>query len=419
MPAAAGRVGKAHPGDPVRSAAAGGLRRTLGSLAFTQLIGWGTTFYLPAILSRPMAAAANLPEPFVFGGITLMLLVAAALAPIAGRLLERQGARALMTAGSVGMAAGLVVLAEAGGPAQFGLGWLVIGAATPFALTQASSTAIVQAESGRGARRALTILLLFTGLASTASWPALIWMQDHVGLHASLLVYALVHLLVCSPVHAFALPAGRPPAGVRAGPVAGSGEPDAAAALAPGTFWLAAMAMSCAGFLSWGLPLHVVAMLEGYGHTRDLAVAIGAVLGPAQLLARLVDMFGGHRLDILTVGVAAAALMPLAILALAFAGPSDVGAVVFCVGYGLSAGAMSIVRAVAPIRLFGPARYATMLGRLLVPQNIAFAAAPLVFATIRERAGTDALLAVALGVAILGLASFAVLRVKAGSTPPP
>lgn len=141
-------------------------------------------------------------------------------------------------------------------------------------------------------------------------------------------------------------------------------------------------------------------------------MTIGAILGPGQLLARLVDLSGGHRIDILTIGIAAAALMPLAIMALALAGPSPAGAIVFSLGYGISAGMMSIVRAVAPIRLFGQAAYATTMGRLLVPQNIAFASAPLVFAAVRESAGPGVLLAVTLVVALLALAALVVLRIR-------
>lgn len=398
--------------------ARGALTRTVSALAVTQLIGWGTTFYLPAILAEPMGAAAGLPSAWVYGGVTLMLLVAAALAPRAGRILERHGAGGALVCGSLALSLGLAILAVAANPAAFVLGWVVIGAATPFALTQSSSVAIVQVAPGAAARRALTILMLFTGMASTASWPVLISLAAWLGLRGSLLVYAGLHLFVCAPIHWLAIDRGRRAPVVLGAASAGDAGPAAAPARpnpVPGAFWLSALAFSCAGIISWGLPLHAVSLLEEAGHPRGVAVAIGAMLGPGQLISRLTELGGGHKLDILTLGTAAAALMPLALLALGFGGSTIAGALVFSVGYGISAGTMSIVRAVAPIRLFGQAGYALVLGRLLVPQNIAFASAPLLFSAIRQTGGAGALLVFTMAVSLLSLAGLLTLRIRAAA----
>lgn len=411
--------------DQHRSAARSGRRlgRTIATLAVTQLIGWGTTFYLPAVLSGSMSRASGVPVQWVYGGVSLMLMVSAGIAPAAGRLLERRGPRNAMVGGSLGLAAGLTILAFADHPVGFACAWVVIGAVTPFSLTQASSTAIVQAAPAGEARRGLTVLLLFSGLASTASWPVLIWLDGAIGLRASLLVYAAIHCLVCAPLHALVLPRGRrlaEPSRPSATLLATSGSaPPRPVDPVPGAFWLSATAFSFAGVISWGLPLHAVALLESYGHPPGVAVAVGIMLGPGQLVARLLEIFGGHKLDILTIGVAAAALMPVAILALALDGSSLAGALVFTLGYGLSAGTLSIVRAVAPIRLFGQAGYAVVVGRLLVPQNIAFASAPLLFAAIREAGGSGALLGFTLVAALASLAGFVLLRVRAGAPPRP
>ena len=105
--------------------------------------------------------------------------------------------------------------------------------------------------------------------------------------------------------------------------------------------------------------------------------------------------------------------MPLALAALLAFGTTVAGAAAFSIGYGLSAGLISIVRAVAPLRLFGVAAYATVTGRLGVPQNIAFAAAPLGFAAIRERFGSQVLVAVALVVGLICLLTMAALARRA------
>lgn len=390
-------------------------RRTLpvavGALTATQVIGWGTTFHIPAVLSARLSAGTGLSKELVFGGITLMLLVAAGLAPSVGRVLDRDGCRRWMVAGSCLVALGLATLSFAAGPLVFGAAWVIFGVAMPLALNQASSTALVQI-SPRRARRAIALLLLLTGLSSTIAWPVLIWLDGLVGWRHTLLILAALHLVVCVPLHLACLPAGRvlsEPA-----PVAPATEPEPNVwRPVPGAYGLAAVALSLGGMLTWGLPLHMIGILQGYGHSEATAVWIGALVGPGQVLARGFEMLGGERFGILAVGVGAAALMLVALGALLLAGPLPAGAVVFSIGYGLSGGLMSIVRAVAPLRLFGAAAYATMTGRLGVWQNAAFATAPLGFALVLERFGSAVLVAMAFAIGIVCLLALAMLARRA------
>ena len=59
----------------------------------------------------------------------------------------------------------------------------------------------------------------------------------------------------------------------------------------------------------------------------------------------------------------------------------------FAIAYGVSMGLSSIVRGTVPLRLFGPAGYGAMLGKLSAPGLVIRAAAPLAFAVMVERAG--------------------------------
>ena len=150
-------------------------RRTLGkavaSLIVTQMIGWGTTFHVPAVLASRISEGTRLPVEIVFGGLTVMLIVAALLAPQAGRLMERDGARRWLIIGSGLLTLGLALLSAAQGPVLFGIAWICLGLAMPFALNQASTTMMVQISPAR-ARTAIAMMLLVTGFSSTVAWPA-------------------------------------------------------------------------------------------------------------------------------------------------------------------------------------------------------------------------------------------------------
>lgn len=390
-------------------------RRTLavavGALTVTQMVGWGTTFHIPAVLSARISAGTGLSRAIVFGGVTLMLLVAAAISPAVGRLLDRDGARRWMAIGSLLTASGLLIMSTATGPLVFGLAWLVFGFAMPLALNQGASTALVHIAPDR-ARGAIAVLLLISGFSSTIAWPVLIGLDEALGWRACLVVCAGFNLLICLPLHLFGLPRGRMLVDrslVGPAPAEAASQPPPA----PGMFTLAAITFSLAGMLTWGLPLHMIGILEGFGHSEAVAVSIGALLGAGQVLARGFEMLGGHRFGILAVGVGSAALMPVALVVLWAWGASWPGALVFVIGYGMSAGLISIVRAVAPLRLFGAAAYATVLGRLGLPQNIAFAAAPLGFAVLLDQFGVGPVVWTAFAIGLVCLVTMIELARRA------
>lgn len=394
-------------------------RRTLGkavaTLTITQLIGWSTTFHIPAVLSDRIAPSVGLSREFVFGGLTIMLLIAAFMAPRCARILERYGARTPMILGSVATGCGLAALALAQGPLTFGLAWVIIGLAMPFTLNQAASTALVQISPER-ARSALALMLMLTGVSAMVAWPTLLWLDGEVGWRRAVLVCAGLNVLVCAPLHRLGLPGGSA-GSIRQAPL-DRGAPIAIAPPIPGAFPLAALSFSVSGMLTWGLPLTMISLLRDLGHTEAGAVWVGSLFAPAQVLARGFEMLGGRRLPILTVGVIAMGVMPIALVVLLFAGGSPVGAAVFAVGYGIAAGLGSIVRAVGPIRLFGPAAYASALGRLSVPQNIAFALAPIGFAAIGEAAGGRALAAVALLLSLICFVPMVILERRSRAVAP-
>jgi MFS family permease len=355
--------------------------RTLGAilgLALTQMTGWGTTYYLPAVLVGPLEADLRLSREVIFGGVTVMLLVGAVVAPRAGAYIARNGARAPMVVGSVLLALSLAVLAGAQGIATYVLAWAIVGVALPLGLTQAAVSAMA-IIAGPNARRAISALLLLSGASSSLFWPLTAWLEANVGWRAACLVFAALNLLVCAPVHAILLRRGAAPAAFAA---SGSGTPETVAQLSRSerrlAFVLAAIAFSFSGFVTWGLPLHAIEILKGLGLPAATAVLLGTLIGPSQIAALVAE----------TSVAVAAGLM---------------------IGYGLSAGAMTIVRSVAPLTLFGRDAYAVVLGRLAVPQNIAFALSPMLLAAVMSHAGPRATLAVVCAASVLGFAAMLAL----------
>src|SRR5262245_10231002 len=79
-------------------------------LGFTQCLAWGSSFYLPAVLAKPIAADTGWPLTWVVGGLSFGLLIAGFASPPMGQAVERYGGRPVLAGGSVVLALGLVGL---------------------------------------------------------------------------------------------------------------------------------------------------------------------------------------------------------------------------------------------------------------------------------------------------------------------
>lgn len=153
------------------------------------------------------------------------------------------------------------------------------------------------------------------------------------------------------------------------------------------------------------MSVHMLAMLQGLGLSAALAVGIGAMVGPSQVAGRLVEMLFGTSLDPVTTAWTSAALMPIGFVLLMLGGTTATLAGLFAIAYGISMGLKPIVRGTVPLKLFGPAGYGAMLGKLSAPGLIVKAAAPLLFAVLIERAGL--MPSTLLLVVLSGMAAFA------------
>lgn len=384
------------------------------ALGAAQILGWGTTFYLPSVLGPPMGASLGLGQDLVFGGVTVMYLVGAALAPRFGRMIDARGARPVMAAGCLVAAAALVLLALSRGLAGYVAAWVIIGVMLPMTLGQAGYAAIAQAVPIQGARRAMTLMTLMTGVTSTIAWPATALLEARLGWRGTCLAFAAGHVLLALPLYLAVLPRA---------PLAREGEgegarPRGAVALPPGRFVLLVLALGLPNAVSSGLSLVSIALLGALGRAPAAAIAIAALHGPAQIVARMVDLALGPRTTAMATGLFSAVLLPLSLLPL-LAGGQAGWASLFTLAFGVSSGLMTVVRAALPLELAGAAGYGTLTGRLALPGNVMIAAAPPLFAAILAAGGPLAAAGLAGALGLVALAALVLLALSgAGRSPP-
>jgi hypothetical protein len=369
------------------------------ALGFTTLLGYGSSYYLPAILAGPISADTGWSLPWVVSGLTIGLLTGAIAATAIGRAVDRHGGRPVLASGSLLLAAGLLGLGCASHLTTHLLAWSFVGLGMGASLYDAAFAAL-GGWYGAKARSPITIVTLFGGLASTVCWPLSAYLVATLGWRPTCFVYAALHMLVALPIHIWLLPgSANNQVGEKAltESVAGMSMPKSSL-----QFLVVAAAFTLAAAITSIVSVHLLTLLQSRGHTIAAAVAIGTLLGPGQIVGRGIELAWGRKLHPIGSASVSAALMAAGIAALTL----DLGAATLAVAiYAAGAGVSFVIRGTLPLALFGSRDYGTLIGRLGLPSQIAQALAPWVATILLSRAGTDTLLwtLVALSVAHVGL----------------
>lgn len=372
--------------------------RAVAALSLTQLIGWGSTFYLPAVIGPAIARELGVGLPMVMAGPTIMLVVMAMVSWPLSSIFERHGTRPIMAFGSAMGTIGLLLMSLANGPVSYVLSWIILGLAGACMLTTPAQIAVSEV-AGEKTHQALGVLILAGGLTSTIVWPATGLLQAQWGWRMTSLTYAALMLLVCLPLHWIAL--ARHPR--ERSIVTATAEPSP---IDRPSFTLLALSFAANGFVTWGFALTIIILFEAAGIEHASALAAAACIGIAQWAGRMVDFLGGRRWSGFLTGLVGSALFPLSFVVLLMTS-NFVGAILFAVLYGIASGVTAVTRATLPLQIFPAGAYARASAQLAVPLNLSFAAAPPVFTAIMTSAGPHAALWLALAISIF--AFFALL----------
>lgn len=374
-------------------------------LGLSQLVGWGCMHYLIAVFGPLIGAELGWSAAHVQAGFSLALLVMGASSTFAGRWIDLRGGRPALMTGCWCGAAGCLLLALSHSRASYFAGWVLLGLGMRLALYDAAFAALAHL-GGAGAKRAMSQITLFGGLASTVFWPVGQALADALGWRGALGVYAAL-LALCSLLH-LALGPRRGVAGAAAGGAAAGATVHATVAVR-GTrvdTWLFGLVAVLVLVMQTGVAAHFLALLRGLGWSAQTAVTLATLLGIGQLAGRAWVVAWGHRYDAVRLN-----LLPCALLAASYAlalgvGGSLVGAGAFAFCYGAGNGMATITRGAMPLLLFDTSRYGRIVGAILRPAFVLSAGAPVAVALALQHWGHQRTLALGLltGVLLLGAA---------------
>lgn len=381
------------------------------ALGITQILAWGSSYYLPAVLAKPIAADTGWPLAWVIAGLSLGLLIAGLVSPLVGRRIHDLGGRPILIASALLLAAGLTVLAEAPSLPVFIAGWAVMGLGMGAGLYDAAFSTLGRIY-GLAARQHITMLTLFGGLASTACWPLSAFFVSELGWRGTCDAYATIQILVSLPIYLLALKGPVPPLPTEPKISKSMQSPPDAAARHRALFVLVAVVIMIASMLSTVISVYLLTLLQSRGLTLAVAVALGTLVGPSQVGARFIEMLISRYHHPIWTKIASVSLVAIGLLLLWM----DIPLFAVClVCYGAGIGLESIARATLPLSLFGAADYAPVMGRLARPNLIAQAATPSIGAFLIQSLGIEGMLGVVTLVALLNVGLVGALFVRVGA----
>ncbi|MGW2273179.1 MFS transporter [Streptomyces yangpuensis] len=384
--------GVAATGTGVRSRP----RAVLPALCLTQITSWGIVYYAFPVLNPAITAATGWSAGATTAAFSAALVVSAIAGIYVGRVLDHRGPRLVMTAGSVLGALSLLVIAAAPNLAVFCAGWLLAGTAMAATFYQPAFAALTRWWAPDHVR-ALTIVTLAGGLASTVFAPLTAILADRMSWRATYTVLAGILAVLTVPAHALALKAPWPPAPPSPPHVNGGHEQ----VVRSRAFWMLAVTFTLSAFAMYAVVIGLVPLLIERGYTTTQAAWVLGLGGAGQTLGRTLYATLARRLGVTARTVTLIALGALTTAALAaVAGPYAL-LVAVSVLAGVIRGNLTLLQATAITDRWGTTHYGRLSGLLGAPAHAAAALAPFAGAVLAgPLGGYPALFALLAGLAV-------------------
>ncbi len=360
--------------------------KLIAVMGFTQILAWSSTLYLPAVLASLIAKDTGWSLTLVIAGLSWGFIVTGICSPKVGRFIEQFGGRKALSISSIFFAIGLLCLGLSSHLLVYYFAWTMLGIGMAFGLYDAAFSTLGRLL-GQDAKTAIVGVTLLGGLASTIGWALIVFFEGLYGWRISCFILALFHLLLGLPLHYFLLPREEQSTETHAKEL---NNQTTVHKEGNRLFMLVAIILTVQSFVVATISVHLLSMLKTIGFSVSTALAIGMMIGPAQIIARLLELSLFKNLHPSWSSRVGVLFSFFGIIFLFTDG--YVLALLGAALYGVGNGILTIIRGTLPLALFGQEGYATRMGLLGRPIMIALAFGPLISAFILEKWGINILL---------------------------
>ncbi len=370
-------------------------------MAVGETIVWASFYYLFPAMLPTWERELGWSKAALSGALTVALLTSALLAPLAGRLIDHGSGRKVFAGGAAFGGVLLIALSQVTELWQFYLVWFGIGIAMAASLYEACF-AVLTRYMGDSAKRAITLVTLFAGLAGTIAFPSAHALIGFFDWRIAVLVFAGVVLVVSVPtiwsssaLAEQASPLDTPETSHRAR--------DALAVVRHLCFWMLCIVVMTMSLGHGMIITHMLPIFDGRHIHSEAAVLAASMIGPMQVSGRLAMMAAERYISVMAITLGSFAAIVVAAVALYFSAtlPGLVAAFVILQGAGV--GVSSIIRPVITAELLGRRNFGVISGLLAIPYMGGYAIAPTVAAALWAFGGYNFVIVLAGVMASLGM----------------
>ena len=345
-----------------------------------QVCSWGSLYYSFPLLAQAMGAELHWSKSEIFLGATISMLVTAVFTYPVGLAIDRGYGRWMMSGASLLAALMLWWWSSVSYLLSFYLLSAVIGALQAGCLYEPAFAVMARRVGAANSRARITTITLWGGFASTAFIPLEQYLLDTVGWRQSLLVLALINLCWAA-IYFLCI---QPKYDLEHTNVAQTREDNKArdhavvkAALKNSIFWLLLLALTLYSIMFSVFIFHAYPILQEKGlSTADVVNAL-IVLGPAQVLGRILIAYFAPRAPMRLLGSVVACVFPFVFGILASIElPAFWFVALLIGGYGLANGIFTIVRSLVVPEMLSRHAYGALNGLLTIPTMVARAVGP-------------------------------------------
>ena len=339
-------------------------------LGINQIIGWGSSFYLPAILAVPISTSLGIQTQDFFWAFTFSLLLSGLLGPQVGKAIDRLGGRAVLPFGSLAFALGLTLLSVSSNQMMLVMAWLLIGVGGSMG-NYDSAFATAVSFFGAKSNRVIAGITVFAGFSSTISWPLTSFLEQTIGWQQAVFFWALLHLVVGLPLN-MSIPK-----------IAKKGVPDTTGPIRKiiknkfrfdVLIVIFAVMFALEGFIVSSVNTTLPFLLSELGASTGVALISATILGPSQVLARILILIPGKIMTPMRVAALSIAAHPVGVLLLWLFGVNAL--VPFVILHGIGVGLNPFIRGSLPLLFFGADRFGQRQGYMMMLSKIVSALSP-------------------------------------------
>jgi MFS family permease len=365
-----------------------------------QIITWGSSFYLPAILAVPISKSLGITTQDFFWAFTLSLLVSGFLGPQVGRAIDRLGGRAVLPIGSVAFFVGLSLLAISTNHVMLILAWLLIGVGGSMG-NYDSAFATAVSFFGTKSNRVIAGITVFAGFSSTISWPLTSYLEQTLGWQQAVFFWALMHLLIALPLN-LSIPKTEPKeVPTTTGPIRKIIKNRFRFDLLLVIF---AVMFALEGFIVSSVNTTLPFLLGELGASSKVALLAATILGPSQVLARVLILVPGKIMTPMRVAALSIAAHPIGVVLIWIFGVNAL--IPFVILHGIGVGLNPFIRGSLPLLFFGSEGFGQRQGYIMMLSKMVSALSPslltlLVLANVQSAIGlTFAMAVLAMGLLV-------------------